>query len=129
MAALSDYSENLVLNVLLRAQSHTGAAQTYISLHTTNPTDTGTGAEASYTNYARRSVTWVAPANGVTSNTAQIDFPSNGSAGSVTITHVGVWDALNAGNMLFHTALTSSKTLQPGDVLSFAANAMQITLA
>lgn len=129
MSALSDYAENLTLNVLLRNQSHTGVAQTYIALHTADPTDAGTGTEASYTNYVRKAATWTAPANGVTQNTAQIDFPANGSGGAAVITHVGVWDASSAGNMLFHAALSTSKTLQPGDVLSFAGSALQITLA
>lgn len=129
MSALSDYAENLTLNVLLRAQSHTGAAQTYVALYTADPTDSGTGTEASYTNYTRKAVTWTAPANGVTQNTAQIDFPANGGASAATVTHVGVLDASSAGNLLFHSALTTSKTLQPGDVLSFAASALQITLS
>lgn len=129
MSALSDYAENLTLNVLLRNQSHTGVAQTYVALYTADPTDAGTGTECSYTNYARQAVTWTAPANGVTQNTVQIDFPANGGVSAVTVTHVGVLDASSAGNLLFHSALTTSKTLQPGDVLSFAASSLQVTLA
>lgn len=131
MSALSDYAENLTLNVLLRNQSHTGAAQTYVALHTADPTDAGTGTECSYTNYVRKAATWTAPANGVTQNTAQIDFPANGSGSPVAVAYVGVWDngTAGAGNLLFHAQLSTSKTLQPGDVLSFAASALQITLA
>lgn len=129
MSAMSDYSENLVVNVLLRNQSHTGAATVYAALHTSDPTDAGTGTECSYSGYARKAVTFTNPNNGVTSNTAQIDFGANGGASAVTVTHMGVWDALTGGNLLFHTALTTSKSLQPGDVASYAIGAMQITLA
>ena len=129
MSALSDYAENLVVNVLLRNASHTGAATVYLALFTSNPTDAGTGTETSYTNYVRKAVTFTNPSDGVSANSAQIDFAANGSAGAVTITHIGVFDASVAGNLIFHAALTTSKTLQPGDVLSFAAGALQITLA
>lgn len=129
MSALSDYAENLTINVLLRNTSHTGVAQTYVALFESDPTDAGSGTETSYTNYVRQAVTWTAPANGVTQNTAQLDFPSNGGAGSVTLTHVACFDASTAGNLLFHAALTTSKTLQPGDVISFASGSLQVTLA
>ena len=129
MSALSDYSENLVVNVLLRNQAHTGAATVYAALHTADPTDAGTGTECSYSGYARKAAAFTAPSNGVTSNSAQIDFAANGSGSAVVVTHVAVWDALTSGNLLFHATLTTSKTLQSGDVLSFAIGALQITLA
>jgi len=131
MSAFSDYVEDKIVDVFLRNGSHTGSAP-YIALFTSDPTDDTTTAlsnEASYTNYVRQAATFTASSNGVTQNTAQIDFPSNGDGVSTTITHVGVFDASTSGNLLFHAALTTSKTLQPGDVLSFAASALQITVA
>lgn len=129
MSAMSDYAENLVVNVLLRNQSHTGAATVYVALHTADPTDAGTGTECSYIGYARKAGAFTSPSNGITSNSAQIDFGANGGGSSVTVTHVAVRDALTGGNLLFHAALTTSKVLQPGDVLSFAIGSLQITVA
>lgn len=131
MSAFSDYTEDKIVDVFLRVGSHTGSAP-HIALFTADPTDDTSTAltnEATYTNYLRQAVTFTASSNGVTQNTAQLDFPSNGLGVSTTITHVGVFDASTTGNLLFHSALTSSKTLQPGDVLSFAASALQITVA
>lgn len=131
MSAFSNHVEDKIIDVFLRTGSHTGTAP-YVALFTADPTDDTTTAltnEATYTNYARQSVTFTASSNGVTQNTAQIDFPANGSGVSTTLTHVGVFDASTSGNLLFHAALTTSKTLQPGDVLSFAAGALQITVA
>ena len=131
MTAFSDYVENVIVDVFLRQGSHTGPAP-YLALFSADPTDDTTASlanEVSYTNYARQSATFTAGANGVTQNTGQNDFPSNGDGLSITITHVGVYDALTNGNLLFHAPLTTSKTLQAGDVLSFAANALQITVA
>lgn len=131
MTAFSNHVEDNIIDAFLRQGTYTGSAP-YVALFTADPTDdttTALGVEASYTNYVRQAVTFTASSNGVTQNTAQIDFPSNGSGVSTTITHVGILDASTSGNLLFHSALTSSKTLQPGDVLSFAASALQITVA
>ena len=131
MSAFSNHVEDKIIDVFLRSGSHTGTAP-YVALFTADPTDdttTALGNEASYTNYVRKAATFTASSNGVTQNTAQIDFPSNGDGVSTTITHVGVFDASTSGNLLFHSALTTSKTLQSGDVLSFAAGALQITVA
>lgn len=131
MSAFSDHVENAVIDVFLRQGSYTGSAP-FVALFRANPTDDTTTAlanEANYTGYARQAVTFTASSNGVTQNTAQLDFPANGSGVSATITHVGVFDAATSGNLLFHAPLTTSKTLQPGDVLSFAASALQITVA
>lgn len=128
MSALSNYAEDLVANVLLRGYSHTGPATVYAALHTADVTDAGTGTECSYSGYARKVATFNTPSNGATSNQGQIDFAANGSGSAVVVTHVAVWDALTSGNLLFHAPLTTNKTLQPGDVLSFAIGALQITL-
>jgi len=131
MSAFSNYVEDKIVDVFLRSGSHTGSAP-YVALFTADPTDDTTTAlanEASYTNYVRVAATFTASSNGVTQNTAQLDFAANGDGVSSTITHVGVFDASTSGNLLFHASLTTSKTLQPGDVLSFAAGALQITVA
>jgi hypothetical protein len=133
MSAFSDYVEGQIIDAFLRGGTYNGSsALPYVALFGADPTDvtaTAIANEASYTNYARQSATFTAGSNGVTQNTAQIDFPANGDGVSATVTHVGIFDASTAGNLLFHAPLTSSKTLQPGDVLSFATNALQITVA
>jgi hypothetical protein len=129
MSAFSNYAEDKIIDVFLRNGAYTPAATVYLALYTSDPTDANSGTECSYTNYLRQTSVWTASSNGITQNTAQIDFPSNGSAGSVTVSHVGILDASTAGNLLFHAPLTTSKTLQPGDVLSFAAGALQVTVA
>ena len=131
MSAFSNHVEDEIIDLFLRSGSYTGSAP-YVALFTADPTDDTTTAlanEADYTNYARQAGTFTASSNGVTQNTAQIDFPANGGGVAQTITHVGVFDAATNGNLLFHAALTTSKTLQSGDVLSFAAGALQITVA
>jgi hypothetical protein len=127
MAGLSDYAEAAIINALLRGTSFTSptVASLRLALFTADPTDAGNLNEvATGTWYVRQATgTFTAPAtSGSTqqaSNTASITFPAVTGA-AVIVTHVGILDASTAGNMLFSAAMTSSKTLQIGDVLSFA---------
>lgn len=127
MSGLSDYAEAAILNAILRGTNFTAptVASLRIALFSADPTDAGNVNElATGTWYARQlSGTFTAPAPSGTSNqcsnVASITFPAvTGSA--VTVTYIGIYDALTAGNLLFSAAMTSSKTLQVGDVLSFA---------
>lgn len=135
MAGLSDYAEAGILNALLRGTNFVApaAASLRMALFTADPTDAGTLNEiATGTWYARQSTgNWSAPSavGGAqqSSNVASITFPAVTNA-AATVTHIGIFDALNAGNMLFSAPLTSAKTLQVGDVLSFAPGTVVIQL-
>ena len=112
----------------------------HLALFTADPTDAGSGAQvstAAWPAYERQdaaqgaaiSTGWTAAANGVTSNAKVVSFPANNGAAPVTVTHVGLFDASSSGNLLYHSPLAQSKTLQPGDVLSFAIGSLQISVA
>ena len=128
MAEISNYLENALINVTLRATSYTAPTTVYVALYTTDPTDADTGTECSGTAYARQSVTFAAPSNGVTTNSAAVEFPQAGGAWG-TITHIGIRDASTAGNLLYHTALDASKTIATGDVFRIASGSLSVTLA
>ena len=128
MAAMSNYLENAVINAVLRNTSYTSPSTVYVALFTTDPTDADTGTECSGTNYIRQAVTFGAPSNGASTNSAVIDFPQAGSAWG-TITHIGIRDALTVGNLLYHTPLDTSKTIANGDVFRIASAALSVTLA
>ena len=128
MAELSNYLENALINVTLRATSYTAPTTVYLALYTTDPTDADTGTECSGTSYARQSITFGAPSNGVSTNSAVIDFPQAGGAWG-TITHIGIRDALTTGNLLYHSPLDTSKTIATGDVFRVASGSLSVTLA
>jgi len=46
-----------------------------------------------------------------------------------TITHFGIFDALTTGNLLVHGALTTSKTIDTGDVFKIASGSLTVTFA
>lgn len=134
MSAFSDYLENTLVSTTLRGGTYTGGA-VYVALFKTDPTDAGTGLELTDSAYVRqRAHTTVAsdgftvPANGSSSNSRNLVFPPIAQV-QVTITHWGIFDAQNGGNLLYQAPMLNPKTLDPTDVLSFPIGSLIVTLA
>jgi hypothetical protein len=128
MAEMSNYLENALINATLRNTSYTSPAAVYIGLYTSDPTDANTGTEVSGGSYVRMSITMGAPSNGVSTNSAAIEFPqATGSWG--TVGWIGILDALTTGNLLYHTPLDVSKTISSGDIFKIAIGSLSVTLA
>ena len=128
MAEFSNYLENALINAVLRNTSYTSPATVYVSLYTTDPTDADSGTEVSGGSYARTSVTFGAPSNGVSTNSADVTFPT-ATASWGTVTHIGIHDASTSGNLLFHTPLDTSKTIDSGDIFKITTGNLSVTLA
>lgn len=131
MSAASDYLENKVLDHFLGTASTSAPATVYLALFTTDPTDAGSGTEVSTsgTAYARQSIAFSSASSGTTSNSADVEFSQATGSGFGTVTHFGIFDASTVGNLLFHGALTSSKTIDAGDVFKIASGNLSITVA
>jgi hypothetical protein len=128
MAEMSNFLENALINATLRNTTYTSVATVYVSLWTTDPTDAGSGTEVSGGSYARTAVTFGAPSNGATTNSADVTFPTaTGSWG--TVGWIGINDALSSGNLLYHTALDTSKTITSGDIFKISTGNLSVTLA
>ena len=128
MAEMSNYLENALINATLRATNFTAPTAVYISLHTADPTDDGSGTEVSGNAYVRQAATFGAPSNGVSTTTADITFPqATGSWG--TVSYIAIWDAESTGNMLYHTPLDVAKAIDTGDIFKIAAGSLTVTLA
>jgi hypothetical protein len=125
--SLTNTFETTTLTWLFTADSATRPTSWYIGLFTSDPTDTGAaGTEVSGGSYARTSASFTISGNEAT-NSAAIEFPeATGSWG--TITHIGVMDASSGGNMIVHSALSTSKTIASGDVFRINAGDLDITL-
>lgn len=120
---ISDNARLLLLNWLLTTGAPTRPTAWYISLHTADPGTTGAneltvGTDASYT---RQSAAFAAPASGQTSNTASQTWTAAANATTHVITHIGVWDALSAGNFILGGALTVPETRTASSSLVLAA--------
>ncbi len=140
MSEFSNYLEEKIIETTLRGAAFPVPSGVYVALFKTDPTDAGSGTEVNTTEwpaYARKDAAaggaissgWTANADGQSSNAKEVAFAANDGAGAVTVTHLALFDAASGGNLLYHTALDASKTLQVGDVLSFAIGAITVTVA
>lgn len=154
MAAMSDFLENKLIDWLFRGQAigitgasaaaGTGPTNLYVALLTAAPSDTGGGTEVSGGSYARvavasslanwagtqatASTTASSGTSGTTSNNNAITFPAP-TANWGVVTHMAIYDASAAGNLIWYGALTTSKTINNGDAApSFAAAALSIQI-
>lgn len=109
----TDFFRGKIIDHLLRNQAYTPAVDLKMGLYTTATNRTGGGTESTAT---RQTSTLVAPAGGVTSNSAVIDFVM----GAQTVTHMAILDAASGGNMLLQSALGASITAASGDTVRFA---------
>ena len=128
---MSDYLEVALLNLTLNGTAFTAVNNPYISLHTADPTDAGTGTEVSGTGYARVQAEFNTATGTDASETTSTDttWAAAGSGGWGTVGWIGLWDASTSGNMIYHTALDASKTIDEGDVFKITAGNLTVTLA
>lgn len=125
---MSDTLGNGLLDAFLSNSAYT-VTTPYISLHTADPGTTG-ASEAADGNYAREAGSFGVAASKTASSDATITFASGtGWVGSETLTHVGVNDALTAGNFLMGGALDSSIAVTAGAEVEFAVGNLDISIA
>lgn len=130
MSALSDHAENLILNFLMTSGTATRPTAWYVALYTVAPSDSGGGTEVSGNGYSRQTVAWdtATGTGGTTDNTGAVSFTASGGNFG-TIVAIGIHDASSGGNLLWHGALSTNKTVNDGDTLEFAAGAIDLTIA
>jgi len=128
MAEMSTYIEDALINATLRNTSYTSPTTVYVGLFTSDPTDAGSGTEVSGGSYARTAVTFGAPSDGTSLNSAAVEFPQ-ATASWGTVGWIGIHDAATSGNLMYHTALDTSKTIETGDIFKIAVGSLSVTLA
>lgn len=129
--AMSDYLEEKVMNAVLRGQPFPTIPKVFVALFTTDPGDDGsTGVEVSGGGYARKEATFTAPVQeagaATCCNTSEIDF-GVATGNWETITHIGLYDAGEGGNMLYRSQLQTAKTIETADSLRFAVGKIKVS--
>lgn len=127
MAGKSDYLENKILDHVLRNVAYTPPATVYVGLYTAAPTDAGGGTEVSGNAYARKAAAFGAASGGVSSNTGVITFDTPTPSGWGTVSHIGIFDAASAGNLLYWAPLAVSRTVLAGEPPFFAIGSITIS--
>ena len=127
MAEFTNYLEDKLLDHVLNNASFTSPTTVYVGLFTAAPTDTTAGTEVSGGSYARQVLSVSTASEGVVTSDADVNFPqATGNWG--TIVALGIHDALSSGNLLMYTDLTTSKTIETGDILKVSSGSLTVTL-
>lgn len=131
MSSFTDHTESLVLTWLLTNGTATRPTAWFVGLFTAAPSDTGGGTEVSGNGYARAAtgtitVSGTSPTNAT--NSAAIEFAAASGGNWGTIGWAGIFDASSGGNLLAWAALSTSRTINDGDVLRIPAGDLDVTL-
>lgn len=125
--AMSNYWETKSLDVALgNNATYTGPASGHLygSLHTGDPTETGTGAPLAST--PRMPVVFNAAVNSTAVNATTVTWTCSATG---TVSHMALWDgsATATANCMYYGALTASKTVaNAGDQVQAASGAIKV---
>lgn len=128
MSQISNYLEDVLVNLTLRNTAYTPPATIYMALYTSDPTDADVGTEVSAPSYSRTAVTFAASSNGVTTNTNLVLFPA-ATTDWGTVTHIGLRDALTGGNLLYYAPLQYQKIILNGDLFDVNIGNLSVQLS
>jgi hypothetical protein len=144
MSQASDYLENKLVDHIFRAGTFAKPAGLYVALFTAAPSDAGGGTEVTGGGYARAPLAptdanWKATqggtsgassgSSGLTSNAVGLAYPQP-TANWGTVTHIGVFDAAAAGNLLVWSPLAAPRQILNGDPApTFGVDALTVTIA
>ena len=125
--SFSNYLETEILDHVFAGAAYTAPSTKYLALFTAVADgEAGSVTELNGSAYTRKAVAFTTSGN-TTSNNAAVEFPTaTGSWG--TVTHVGVYDASSGGNLMAYATLSSSKTIDTGDVFRVPSGDLDITL-
>lgn len=134
----STYAGNKILDLLFRGVAFSAPARVYLSLHTADPGLNGANevTTGNWPAYARQDPAQGGAVGGgfsaasakAIASALQVLFPANNGAGTVIVTHFGIWDAATAGNFLFGAALTASKSVLVTDEIVFRATELNLSV-
>ncbi|CCC85690.1 hypothetical protein PPM_2753 [Paenibacillus polymyxa M1] len=125
----SNWWKTACINAALRGVNFASPQTLYIALYTSNPTDADTGQEVSGGGYTRRAVAFsepvIADRRAVTSSVGDVSFPIAGADWGL-ITHIGIRTAATGGNLVYHGAVKTPRTVQTNDTLRFLAGQIKV---
>ena len=123
----SNYLENKTLDHILGSVALAQPSALYVALSTGSFNDDASGTELSGNGYTRKVVTFGTASSGSISSNSNVEFDdATGSWGSVS--HFGIFDASSGGNLLYHGAFSSAKTIEVGDVLKISSGSLTVSL-
>lgn len=135
MGSLSIYARNKLLDHCFGNTPYVPVATVYLALCTAEVLATQDGstiAEANYTSYTRKAITFAAASllNRNITQTGAISFPKS-TGGNITVTHYAILDSttIGAGNLLGYGALSVAKNIVTNNTPSVPDGECVITSA
>lgn len=125
--SLSTYLQQALQDHYLGVAAFTQPAGHFAAAFTADPAETGANESA----MARVSLNFATPASAASPSVSNPDGPvvfTNNSGSTITVTHVGIFDATVSGNFLVGGALPSSKQVPDGSQLSIDAADFNVTM-
>jgi hypothetical protein len=110
---------------MLSGTAFTAPTNTYVKLYVGDPGSAGT-ANAS-ANTTRVVLAWAAASAGSKAIQATLPAWASWASGTETISHIGVFDDLTAGEFKYSVALTVAKQVTNGDTLTLATHTIALT--
>lgn len=125
MSGISNYLEAKILDQIFTNATFPAISAVWGSLHTGDPTESGTGSPLA--SCPRVQLFFNAAASATTVNSTAASWDSSASG---TVTHIGLWDAsaTATANFLWGGELSTSKIVNPGDTVTLASGSLAITL-
>lgn len=125
MGNMSNYLEEHVL------QEYLVDPNVYLALYNSDPTDEDSGNEVDGGAYERQEVTFTNPTQeggkATIFNNGDITFDIATSDWG-EITHIGIRDAAESGNLLYHGELDDAKVIHEGDQFKIVDSDLEINL-
>ena len=125
---ISNYLEEEILDHTLRNIPFSSPTTVYAALLSSLSSDGDVVAELNGASYARQTIEFDEPSNGVTANSSLVAFPSVGSDWG-TARYVGIYDALAAGNLLFWAEFDPARIIATSAVFKIPEGSLDIVLA
>ena len=123
----TNYLANKLISATVRNLPYTTESDVYLALFTSDPTKEATGIEVVGESYTRQKIAFNVPVNGVTANSAQIDFATATSNWGF-VGWVGIFDNPVSGNLLYFTALENTKEILTGDQFRVGVDKLNLQL-
>ena len=123
----TNYLANKLISATVRNLPYTTKSDVYLALFISDPTKDNTGIEVVGESYTRQKIAFNVPASGVTANSAQIDFATATSNWGF-VGWVGIFDNPVSGNLLYFTALESTKEILTGDQFRVGVDKLNLQL-
>jgi len=123
----SNYLADKLIDATVRNIPYDTPEDVFIALYTTDPTKEDVGSEVSEASYNRQEIVMSVPVEGVSENSAQIDFAEATSNWGM-VTHIGIRDQASDGNLMYFTAIDNPKNILTGDQFRINVDKLKLTL-